>query len=86
MSSQLLMIEDDARLAQMVGEYLGQSGMQVLHCADGSAIRAQLVSIPSALESFAEAYCIGALGFDSTHAGTLRPHGRGSPFLEGATQ
>ncbi len=28
MSSQLLMIEDDARLAQMVGEYLGQSGLQ----------------------------------------------------------
>ena len=29
MSSQLLMIEDDTRLAQMVGEYLGQSGLQV---------------------------------------------------------
>ena len=27
MSSQLLMIEDDSRLAQMVGEYLGQSGL-----------------------------------------------------------
>jgi two-component system phosphate regulon response regulator OmpR len=26
MTQQLLMIEDDARLAQMVGEYLGQSG------------------------------------------------------------
>ena len=42
MSSQLLMIEDDARLAQMVAEYLGQSGMQVLHCADGSRGLAQL--------------------------------------------
>lgn len=31
MSSQLLMIEDDARLAQMVGEYLGQSGLNVTH-------------------------------------------------------
>ena len=27
--------EDDARLAQMVGEYLGQSGLQVTHRADG---------------------------------------------------
>ncbi|MFZ5487534.1 MAG: response regulator [Pseudomonadota bacterium] len=42
MSSQLLMIEDDARLAQMVAEYLGQSGMQVLHCADGASGLAQL--------------------------------------------
>ena len=35
MSSHLLMIEDDTRLAEMVGEYLGQSGMQVTHRADG---------------------------------------------------
>ncbi|RQO81658.1 response regulator transcription factor [Acidovorax sp. FJL06] len=42
MSSQLLMIEDDARLAQMVGEYLGQSGLLVTHCADGRSGLAQL--------------------------------------------
>ncbi len=42
MSAQLLMIEDDARLAQMVGEYLGQSGLQVTHCADGRSGLAQL--------------------------------------------
>lgn len=42
MSSQLLMIEDDARLAQMVGEYLGQSSLQVTHCADGKSGLAQL--------------------------------------------
>lgn len=42
MSSHLLMIEDDARLAQMVGEYLGQSGMQVTHRADGASGLAQL--------------------------------------------
>ena len=42
MSSQLLMIEDDARLAQMVGEYLGQSGLQVTHRADGTSGLAQL--------------------------------------------
>ncbi len=34
MSQNLLMIEDDARLAQMVGEYLGQSGFSVSHVGD----------------------------------------------------
>lgn len=42
MSSQLLMIEDDARLAQMVGEYLGQSGLVVTHRADGKSGLAEL--------------------------------------------
>jgi two-component system phosphate regulon response regulator OmpR len=42
MSSQLLMIEDDVRLAQMVGEYLGQSGLHVKHCADGGSGLAHL--------------------------------------------
>ncbi|MBV8617916.1 MAG: response regulator transcription factor [Curvibacter sp.] len=36
MTTQLLMIEDDARLAQMVGEYLGQSGFAVTHAANGT--------------------------------------------------
>ena len=36
MNAQLLMIEDDHRLAQMVGEYLDQSGLHVTHVADGS--------------------------------------------------
>jgi DNA-binding response OmpR family regulator len=35
MRPQLLMIEDDGRLAQMVAEYLGQSGYDVVHAADG---------------------------------------------------
>jgi two-component system phosphate regulon response regulator OmpR len=35
MSSHLLMIEDDTRLAQMVGEYLGQSGFALSHAATG---------------------------------------------------
>lgn len=35
MSSRILMIEDDARLAQMVSEYLGQSGLEVAHAGDG---------------------------------------------------
>ena len=42
MNTHLLMIEDDTRLAQMVSEYLGQSGMQVAHCADGASGLAQL--------------------------------------------
>ena len=33
---QLLMIEDDERLANMVSEYLSQSGLQVTHMADGA--------------------------------------------------
>ncbi|HYP85227.1 response regulator transcription factor [Variovorax sp.] len=33
----LLMIEDDVRLAQMVSDYLGQSGMAVRHAADGAS-------------------------------------------------
>jgi DNA-binding response OmpR family regulator len=35
MTSPLLMIEDDSRLAQMVAEYLGQSGFKVAHAATG---------------------------------------------------
>ncbi len=34
-TAQLLMIEDDARLAQMVGEYLTQSGFGVAHAGTG---------------------------------------------------
>lgn len=33
MITQILMIEDDERLADMVREYLAQSGLQVTHCA-----------------------------------------------------
>jgi DNA-binding response OmpR family regulator len=35
MTQHLLMIEDDARLATMVAEYLQQSGFSVAHCGDG---------------------------------------------------
>ena len=35
MVERLLMIEDDTRLAQMVSQYLGQSGYQVTHAPDG---------------------------------------------------
>ena len=42
MTSRLLMIEDDARLAQMVCEYLGQSGFEVAHAGDGESGLEQL--------------------------------------------
>ena len=42
MTSRLLMIEDDARLARMVVEYLGQSGFEVTHAPDGEAGLEQL--------------------------------------------
>jgi DNA-binding response OmpR family regulator len=35
MTTRLLMIEDDARLAQMVSAYLTQSGYEVIHAGDG---------------------------------------------------
>jgi two-component system phosphate regulon response regulator OmpR len=44
MSQHLLMIEDDSRLAQMVSEYLGQSGFVVSHAVDGQSGLAQLQS------------------------------------------
>ncbi|RYF81758.1 MAG: response regulator transcription factor [Comamonadaceae bacterium] len=39
---QLLMIEDDLRLAQMVSEYLTQSGFAVSHAGDGASGLAQV--------------------------------------------
>lgn len=42
MNAPLLMIEDDSRLAQMVVEYLGQSGFEVTHASDGEAGLEQL--------------------------------------------
>ena len=42
MSARLLMIEDDARLAAMVGEYLGQSGFALSHAVDAHSGLAQL--------------------------------------------
>ncbi|MDB5848479.1 MAG: DNA-binding response regulator [Rhodoferax sp.] len=47
MSAQLLMIEDDTRLAHMVGEYLGQSGFTVTECATAQAGLTHLQDPPS---------------------------------------
>jgi DNA-binding response OmpR family regulator len=46
MPQQLLMIEDDARLAQMVGEYLERSGFTVTHAIDAKAGLALLQEPP----------------------------------------
>ena len=43
---QLLMIEDDTRLANMVGEYLRQSGYGFTHAADGASGIAALQNSP----------------------------------------
>ena len=43
---QLLMIEDDTRLANMVGEYLRQSGYGFTHAADGAGGLAALQTSP----------------------------------------
>ena len=47
MTQNLLMIEDDARLAAMVSEYLAQNGFAVSHAGDGLSGMAHLVSPPS---------------------------------------
>ena len=49
MNQHLLMIEDDARLAHMVSEYLGQSGYQVAHAGDGLSGLAALQAQPADL-------------------------------------
>ncbi|ARU06471.1 DNA-binding response regulator [Comamonas serinivorans] len=49
MSTSLLMIEDDTRLANMVSEYLSQSGYAVTHAADAAQGLAQLAAEVPAL-------------------------------------
>jgi DNA-binding response OmpR family regulator len=49
MNQQLLMIEDDLRLADMVSTYLGQSGYQVAHAANAQAGLSNLQTHPAEL-------------------------------------
>ena len=49
MTQQLLMIEDDARLANMVSEYLRQAGFDFKHALDGASGLAALHKSPPAL-------------------------------------
>jgi DNA-binding response OmpR family regulator len=50
MTQPLLMIEDDARLASMVGEYLRQAGFDVEHALDGAS---GLVAVQKSAAAFA---------------------------------
>ncbi len=50
MSQHLLMIEDDSRLAAMVGEYLEQNGFRVSRAADGHSGLAHLRSEGSGID------------------------------------
>jgi DNA-binding response OmpR family regulator len=45
-AERLLLIEDDARLAEMVGEYLGAAGFRVAHVATGNAALERLARQP----------------------------------------
>ena len=36
MGERVLLIEDDSRLADMVGEYLGKAGFHVVHAENGT--------------------------------------------------
>lgn len=49
MNQQLLMIEDDVRLADMVSTYLGQSGYQVTHAGNAQTGLASLQTHPAEL-------------------------------------
>jgi DNA-binding response OmpR family regulator len=49
MQQQLLMIEDDARLANMVSEYLSQGGFEVAHAPDGASGLTAIQQTPPAL-------------------------------------
>ena len=51
MSQHLLMIEDDARLASMVSEYLSQNGFTVSHEGDGQSGLAALQATPDGCET-----------------------------------
>jgi DNA-binding response OmpR family regulator len=42
----VLLIEDDARLAEMVSEYLGAAGFDVSHVASGTAALERLAQRP----------------------------------------
>lgn len=49
LNTHLLMIEDDSRLATMVGEYLSQSGFSFTHATSGQSGLAQLRAAPVGL-------------------------------------
>ena len=90
MTQQLLMIEDDSRLATMVGEYLRQSGYGFTHAADGSAglealaaCKPDLVILDLMLpdmDGLEVCRRIKSLGGESAHTAVLMLTAKGDPM------
>jgi DNA-binding response OmpR family regulator len=90
MSQQLLLIEDDARLAAMVAEYLRGAGYAVTHCADGAsglaAVQAQppdLVVLDLMLpdiDGLEVCRRIRAMGGDAARTAVLMLTAKGDPM------
>ncbi len=90
MTQQLLMIEDDARLAAMVGEYLRQSGYGFTHAADGTSGLAALQASPPDLvildlmlpdmDGLEVCRRIKSQGGESAHTAVLMLTAKGDPM------
>ena len=90
MTQQLLMIEDDTRLAAMVGEYLRQSGYGFSHAATGASGLAALQESPPDLvildlmlpdmDGLEVCRRIKSLGGDAAHAAVLMLTAKGDPM------
>ncbi len=90
MTQQLLMIEDDTRLATMVGEYLRQSGYGFTHAADGAkglealeARKPDLVILDLMLpdmDGLEVCRRIKAMGGDSARTAVLMLTAKGDPM------
>jgi DNA-binding response OmpR family regulator len=90
MTQQLLMIEDDARLAAMVGEYLRQSGYGFSHAGDGaSGLAALQASAPDLvildlmlpdMDGLEVCRRIKAQGGDAAHTAILMLTAKGDPM------
>jgi DNA-binding response OmpR family regulator len=90
MTQQLLMIEDDARLAAMVGEYLRQSGYGFSHAGDGaSGLAALQASAPDLvildlmlpdMDGLEVCRRIKALGGDAARSAILMLTAKGDPM------
>ncbi|HYW58642.1 MAG TPA: response regulator transcription factor [Polaromonas sp.] len=90
MTQQLLMIEDDTRLATMVGEYLRQSGYGFTHAADGTkglealeARKPDLVILDLMLpdmDGLEVCRRIKAMGGDSARTAVLMLTAKGDPM------
>lgn len=90
MTQQLLMIEDDSRLAAMVGEYLRQSGYGFTHAADGASGLAALQASPPDLvildlmlpdmDGLEVCRRIKSQGGESAHTAVLMLTAKGDPM------